>query len=145
MILLKAKMISFLCNETIFFSCSFSRHQLLYLLVLPDVPRQLSISNIKSRSAIINWNAADDYLESRLEKYVIQVSNGSYTMRINVTSGIKWKNHTYRLQNLTEYTSYNVSIAAESTVAISDFTEEVTLLTLCGYINTSYTILGFLL
>ena len=101
-------------------------------IVLPDTPEEPMISNIKSRSAVVNWNAANDYLESRLEKYIIQVSNGSYTMRINVTVGIERKSQTYRLQNLAEYTYYNVSIAAESVIAISNFTEKVTLFTLYG-------------
>ena len=103
--------------------------------VLPDVPSQPTISNIKSRSAVINWSAADDYLESLLEKYVIQVSSGSYTMRINVTSGIEQRKLSYRLKNLKEYTFYNVSIAAENLIAISNFTKKVSLLTLCKYME----------
>jgi hypothetical protein len=103
--------------------------------VLPDVPSQPSISNIKSRSAVINWSAADDYLESLLEKYVIQVSSGSYTMRINVTSGIEQRKLSYRLKNLKEYTFYNVSIAAENLIAISNFTKKVSLFTLCKYME----------
>jgi hypothetical protein len=98
---------------------------------LPDVPGIPSISNIKSHSAVIIWEAADDYLESILERYVVRVSNENYTMKIDVTSGIEENNLTYHLPNLTEYTSYKVSIAAESVIAISNFTEEVTFLTFC--------------
>ena len=87
-----------------------------------------SINNIKSRSAVITWKAADDYLESQLKRYVIKVTNGNHTMRINVTSE---QNLTYNLENLTEYTSYDISIAAESVIATSNFTKEVTFLTLC--------------
>ncbi|CAB4044796.1 titin-like, partial [Paramuricea clavata] len=99
---------------------------------LPDVPGKPSISNIKSQSAVITWEAADDYLESRLERYVVRVSNENYTMKINVTSGIEVKNPTYHLRNLTEHTSYKVSIAAENVIAISSFTAEVTFLTFYG-------------
>ena len=102
------------------------------------MPRQSSLSNIKSRSAVITWSAADDYLESRLERYVVQVSNGSYTMRINVTSGIEQTKLSHPLQNLTEYTLYNISIAAESAIAISKFTEKMTLLTLCEFNYTKH-------
>jgi hypothetical protein len=98
---------------------------------LPDVPGMPSISNIKSQSAVITWETAEDYLESRLKIYVVRVSNENYTMKINVTSGIQEKNLTYHLRNLTEYTSYKVSIAAESVIAISNFTQEVTFLTFC--------------
>jgi hypothetical protein len=102
------------------------------------MPSQPSISKIKSRSALINWSAAGDYLESRLEKYVIQVSNGNHTRRINVTSAIEQTKLSYRLQNLTEFTSYKINIAAENDITISDFTEEVTFLTLCELNDQKY-------
>ena len=86
---------------------------------------------MKSRSAVISWDAADDYWESRLTRYIIQVSNVNNKVTYSVTSGIIRKNLTYHLQNLTEYTYYNVSIAAESAVKNSTFTENVTFLTLC--------------
>ena len=79
----------------------------------------------------MTWTAADDYLDSRLKKYVIRVKNDNQTMIINVTSEIERKNFTINLQNLTEYSFYNISIAAESEVDISKFTEEITILTLC--------------
>ncbi|CAB4028619.1 titin-like isoform X15, partial [Paramuricea clavata] len=100
--------------------------------VLPDVPGMPSISNIKSRLAVITWKAAGDYLESQLERYVIRVSYENYTMKINVTSDLEEKYLTYNLRNLTEYTFYTVSIAAGSAIGISNFTEEVTFLTLYG-------------
>jgi hypothetical protein len=46
-------------------------------------------------------------------------------------SGIEQTKLSHRLQNLAEYTFYNISIAAESAIAISHFSEEVTFLTLC--------------
>ncbi|CAB4043108.1 receptor-type tyrosine- phosphatase F-like, partial [Paramuricea clavata] len=100
-------------------------------IVLPDVSGMPSISNIKSRSTVITWEAADDYLESLLERYIVRVSNENYTMKIDVTSGTEENNLTYHLLNLTEYTSYKVSIAAESVIAISNFTEKMTFLTFC--------------
>ena len=60
-------------------------------------------------------------------------------MIINVTSDVERKNVTFNLQNLTEYTFYNVSIAAESEVAISRFAKEITILTLCK-LNPSHNI-----
>ncbi|XP_028410342.1 uncharacterized protein LOC114532921 [Dendronephthya gigantea] len=100
-------------------------------IVLPDSPGNPSVINIKSRSAVVTWRAADDYLESRLKRYVIRVVNDNQTMQYNITSEIQRKNFTYKLQNLTEYTFYNVSIAAESEIAISKFTE-ISFLTLFG-------------
>ena len=70
-------------------------------------------------------------MDSRLKQYVIRVVNDNQTMMINVTSEIGGKNFTSSLQNLTEYTFYNISIAAESEVTISKFTKEITILTLC--------------
>ena len=82
---------------------------------------------------MISWEAADDYLESRLTRYIIQVSNVGNTVTYSLTSGIEQKNFTYRLQNLTEYTNYSVSIAAENAIQNSTFTEKVAFLTLCKY------------
>ena len=94
---------------------------------MPDIPGKPLVNNIKSRSAVITWEAANDHLESRLKRYVIKVLKDIYT----VTSEIEMKKMTYLLQNLTEYTYYNVSIAAESAIDKSRFTDIVTFLTLC--------------
>ena len=102
---------------------------------MPDIPGMPSVTNVKTRSSLITWNAADDYLESRLKRYIIQVSNGGGMMTINVTSGIDGKKVSYNLQNMTEYTFYNLSIAAESAIGRSSFTKEKKFLTLCEYIN----------
>ena len=105
-------------------------------LVLPDVPRMPSVTSIKSQSCLIMWKAADDYLESRLERYIIQITNGGHMIRINITSGIEKKNFTYHLQNLTELTFYDLRIAAKSSIGKSNFTRKLVFLTLCKYIST---------
>ena len=56
-------------------------------------------------------------------------------MRINVTSGIYKKDVSYHLQNLTEYTFYDLSIVAESAIGRSNVTKKLTFLTLCEYIS----------
>ena len=101
------------------------------VLVYPDVPGKPSVTNIKSRSAVVTWRSADDYLDSRLKRYVIRVVNDNQTIILNVTSGIEGKKLTFNFTNLTEYTFYGIRVAAESEVAKSNLTEEMTFLTLC--------------
>ncbi len=86
------------------------RNFILYspLAVTPGRPRNLKVTNITSRSAEISW--LDPYNQGRygLSRFWIKLKREN-SLIVNVTTG---KVNQYKIDYLTPYTTYEVSVAA---------------------------------
>ena len=74
----------------------------------PDQPRNVTISNVKSRSAEISWIDPENQGYNGVSRYWIKIKKDN-SLILNVTTGKVYK---YEDNNLTPFTSYEISVAA---------------------------------
>ena len=78
--------------------------------LVPDKPRNLTVANITSTSAVISWldpeRQWNDY--SSLSRFFIKLKKEN-TLILNISTG---KVNEYEFNNLTPYTTYEISVAA---------------------------------
>ena len=86
--------------------------------LLPDKPTNLQVTNLKSRSAKITWTAPQNTGDGSLERFFIKLTKDN-SLIWSKTTEIQ---NTYTLDNLTPYTTYKISVAAENK---HDFGEEI--------------------
>ena len=78
------------------------------LVPLPDKPTNLTITAITSRSATISWQDPKHLGLNSLSNFRIELKKGSNHV-MGVTTP---KVNEYRINNLTPYTTYEVSVAS---------------------------------
>ena len=93
---------------------------MLFKALLPDKPPNLQVTNVKSRSAEITWQAPEDTGVGRLERFLIKLTKDN-SLIWNKTTEIEY---TYTLNNLTPYTTYKISVAAENQHGFGEETTE---------------------
>jgi hypothetical protein len=91
--------------------------------LVPDKPRNLTVANITSKSAVASWlNPEYTWISNNyLSGFLIRLKKEN-TLILNVTTG---KVNEYELNNLTSYTTYEISVAAGSYYGFGE--ESVTL------------------
>ena len=89
------------------------------LALLPDQPTNLTINNIKSRSAEISWIDPVNTGNGHLTRFLIKHKKDNSLIQ-NITTD---KVNKYTLSNLTPYTMHKISVAAGN---IHGFGEETT-------------------
>ena len=77
------------------------------LALLPDQPTNLTVTNIKSRSAKISWIDPVNTGNGSLTRFWIKLKKDNSLIR-NITSD---KVNKYTLNNLNPYTTYEISVA----------------------------------
>ena len=86
-------------------------HMLSLLGLVPDKPRNLTVANITSGSAVISWldpaKRQQNYY-SYSSRFFIKL-NKDNTLILNISTG---KVNEYQLNNLTPYTIYEIFVAA---------------------------------
>ena len=82
--------------------CSFSD------LVL--LPINLTVTNVKSRSAEISWQDSKDHARFGISRFWIKLKKEN-SLILNITTG---KVNKYEINNLTPDTTYEISVAAET-------------------------------
>ena len=75
--------------------------------LLPDKPTNLTVTNIQSTSVEITWKAPQNTGDGSLERFWIKLTKKN-SLISNSTTG---KDSTYKLNNLTPYTIYKISVA----------------------------------
>ena len=86
-----------------------------FLALVPDKPRHLTVTNIKSRSAEISWldpNPGNPCIQLNITQFSIQVKKDDDVLIISGNTG---KVYEYKLRDLTPYTTYEISVAAGNT------------------------------
>jgi hypothetical protein len=82
-----------------------------FLALLPDKPTTLTVTNIKSRSAKISWADPNNTGDGDLTGFWIQLKEKNSLIQ-NIT---EYKNNAEcDLDNLTPYTTYNISVAVRN-------------------------------
>ena len=88
------------------------------LALLPDQPTNLTVTNIKSRSAEISWIDPVNTGNGSLTRFWIKLKKDNSLIQ-NITTD---KANKYTLNNLTPYTTYEISVAVGN---IHGFGEEI--------------------
>jgi hypothetical protein len=90
----------------------------------PDKPTNLKVTNIKSRSADISWVDPENTGDANLTNFWIRVNSSILNTITNIVNK-------YKFDNLTPYTTYEISVAAgnkhgysEGTITSFSTTEE---------------------
>ena len=82
---------------------------ILFLIAFfPDKPTNLTVSNIKSRSAEITWAYPKNQGKYGLSRFRIELKKEN-SLILNITTG---RVNKYEINNLTPYTTYEISVAA---------------------------------
>ena len=89
-----------------------------FLARFPDKPTNLTVTNIKSRSAEISWVDPENTGDGDLTGFWIQLKKEN-TLILNI---ITKKVNKYKSDNLTPYTTYEISVAAENKNGYSERT-----------------------
>ena len=76
-----------------------------FLARFPDKPRDLKVTNIKSRSAEISWADPENTGDGDLTNFWIR---GNSSILNKVTNKV----NKYKFDNLTPYTTYEISVVA---------------------------------
>ena len=88
--------------------------------MLPDKPSNLQITNVKSRSAEITWTAPQNTGDGSLERFLIRLTKDN-SLIWSKTTGIE---NTDKLDNLTPYTTYKISVSAGNKHGVGEETIE---------------------
>ena len=72
--------------------------------MVPDKPRNLTVANITSTSAVISWLDPQHYSS----RFFIKLKKDN-TLILNISTG---KVNEYEFNNLTPYSTYEISVAA---------------------------------
>jgi hypothetical protein len=81
-----------------------------FIAVLPDKPTNLTVTNIKSRSAEISWQDPKDHGIYSLSRSRIKLKKENFVI---LTITIQKVNER-RIYDLTPFTSYEIFVAAET-------------------------------
>jgi hypothetical protein len=81
-----------------------------FLALLPDKPTDLTVTNIKSRTARISWLDPNNTGDGDLTGFWIQLKKENSLIQ-NITED---KDNEYDLDNLTPYTTYKISVAVRN-------------------------------
>ena len=78
--------------------------------MVPDIPRNLIVANITSKSAVISWldPKREKYTRHGHSRFVIKLKKGNVLIRSITTVKV----NEYIIKNLTSYTTYEISVAA---------------------------------
>ena len=77
--------------------------------LVPDKPRNLTVANITSSSAVISWlDPLDERTYSYFSRFLIKLKKEN-TLILSIPTG---RVNEYQLNNLTPYTTYEISVAA---------------------------------
>ena len=76
--------------------------------MLPDKPTNLTVTNITSRSAELSWLDPKNQGIYSLSRFLIKLKKENSPL-LNITTG---KVNEYKINNLTSYTTYEISVAA---------------------------------
>ena len=79
-----------------------------FLALLPDKPRNLTVTNIKSKSAEISWLDPENTGDGNLTRFWIKLKKEN-SLILNTTTN---KLNKYERDNLTPYTTYEITVAA---------------------------------
>ncbi len=79
-----------------------------FLALLPDKPRNLTVTNIKSRSAEISWLDPENTGDGHLTGFWIKLKKDN-SLILNTTTN---KPNKYEINNLTPYTTYEITVIA---------------------------------
>ena len=71
------------------------------------LPINLTVTNIKSRSAEISWPDPEDHERFGVSRFWIKLKKEN-SLILNITTG---KVNEYKINNLTPYTIYEISVA----------------------------------
>ena len=74
------------------------------------LPINLTVTNIKSRSAEISWQDPEDHERFGVSRFWIKLKKEN-SLILNITTG---KVNKYEINNLTPDTTYEISVAAET-------------------------------
>ena len=80
----------------------------LFAALLPDKPTKLTVTNIMSRSAEISWLDPENTGDGDLTRFWIKLKKDN-SLILNTTTN---KFNKYERDNLTPYTTYEISVAA---------------------------------
>ncbi len=80
----------------------------LFVALLPDKPTNLMVTNIKSRSAEISWLDPENTGDGNLTGFWIKLKKEN-SLLLNTTTN---KLNKYERDNLTPYTTYEITVAA---------------------------------
>jgi hypothetical protein len=84
-------------------------HMLSLLGLVPDKPRNLTVANITSSSAVISWlDPLDERTYSYFSRFLIKLKKEN-TLILSIPTG---RVNEYQLNNLTPYTTYEISVAS---------------------------------
>ena len=89
-----------------------------FLALLPDKPTDLTVTNIKSRSAEIFWADPDNTGDGDLTGVWIKMKKENSF----ILNNFAYKVNKYKLDNLTPYTKYEISLAAGNQIGYSEQT-----------------------
>ena len=79
-----------------------------FVALLPDKPRNLTVANIMSRSAEISWLDPENTGDGDLTGFWIKLKKENSLIQNTTTN----KHNKYEINNLTPYTTYEISVAA---------------------------------
>ena len=85
--------------------------------IVPDKPRNLTVTNITSRTAVISW------LNPEEQEFFYHASRFFITLKTDNT--IIWSNsavktNEFKLNNLSPYTTYEISVAAGNNLGFGE-------------------------
>ena len=92
------------------------------IVFLPDKPTNLTVTNITSRSAEISWLDPKDEGHYGLASFRIKLKKYNSVI-LHMTVG---RVNKYKIHNLTPDTTYEISVAAETSHYVYGFGEETT-------------------
>jgi hypothetical protein len=78
-----------------------------FLAQFPDKPTNLTVTNIKSRSAEISWLNPQNTGDGGLTRFIIELKKENSFIR-NITTHV----NKHELDDLTPHTTYEISVAA---------------------------------
>ena len=78
------------------------------LALLPDKPTDLTVTNIKSRTARMYWVDPNNAGDGNLTGFWIKLKKENFVIQ-NITN---YNENEYEIHNLTSYTTYKISVAA---------------------------------
>ena len=79
-----------------------------YVALVPDKPTNLAVSNITSKSAEISWIDPRNQGRYRLSRFWIKLKKENFFI-LSISTG---KVNKYKVDKLTPYTTYEISVAA---------------------------------
>jgi hypothetical protein len=89
-------------------SCFLAVFAFFLIDIEPDKPTNLTVTNITSRSAEISWQDPEYHGRYYVSRFWIKLKKEN-SLILNITTG---RVNKYEINNLTPYTTYEISVAA---------------------------------